>query len=235
MFNPRPQVQVLPLHEGRQAVIVDGVLDDPESWRRWAAGEREQLGPSRHAYPGLEHWLPEETTLLWLDFFRQHVQFRLGMRRVISGSMRFSLVTTPPDELKPMQWLCHRDQTGSGDGVSLVASVLYLFDDESLGGTSIYRPRQGHEATERLVGESRRLDAAAFQALHPEVRRGYMVDDNPWFERVASLAPRFNRAVFYDGGLFHSGDIRHPGRMVADPLRGRLTVNAFIRCRQRAT
>ena len=34
------------------------------------------------------------------------------------------------------------------------ASVLYLFDDPELGGTSFYTPRQSPEATDRIIIDS---------------------------------------------------------------------------------
>jgi hypothetical protein len=40
--------------------------------------------------------------------------------------------------------------------------------------------------------------------------------------------------LFYDGGLFHSGDIDEPGLLSPDPSRGRLTLNSFFTCRRNA-
>ena len=36
--------------------------------------------------------------------------------------------------------------------------------------------------------------------------------------------------VFYDGRLFHSGDIGDARALDDDPLRGRLTLNGFYTC-----
>jgi uncharacterized protein DUF6445 len=47
-----------------------------------------------------------------------------------------------------------------------------------------------------------------------------------------SLWPRGR--LFYNGGLFHSGDITAPARLSADPRTGRLTVNGFFSCRPAA-
>jgi Family of unknown function (DUF6445) len=45
----------------------------------------------------------------------------------------------------------------------------------------------------------------------------------------------FNRAVFYDGGQFHSSHITQPALLSADPARGRLTLNGFFICRRAAS
>ena len=234
MFNPQPQIQAVPLHEGHACLVVDDALQVPEQWRLWAGGQRSQLVASGLAYPGLEHWLPPEPVARIVDFFSQHLRTRLGMRRVVQASARLSLVNQAPQTLKPMQWQCHRDGRGLADDEGLVAGVLYLFDDPALGGTSFYRPRRDAAQTEALVRDGMQLDAAAFSQRYPEVAPGYQIDSNAWFERVASVPAAFNRAIFYDGGLFHSGDIRHPERLSDDPAIGRLTLNTFIRCRRQA-
>jgi hypothetical protein len=51
---------------------------------------------------------------------------------------------------------------------------------------------------------------------------------------VAVVPPRFNRLIFYDGSLFHAGDIPHPGLLRDDVRSGRLTFNGFFVCRRAA-
>jgi len=59
--------------------------------------------------------------------------------------------------------------------------------------------------------------------------------------RFQSLLParrgidaKWNRLIFYDGAMLHSGDIRLPERLSADPRRGRLTLNGFFTSRRHA-
>jgi hypothetical protein len=40
--------------------------------------------------------------------------------------------------------------------------------------------------------------------------------------------------LFYNGDLFHCGDITAPARLSADPRTGRLTLNGFFTCRPAA-
>ena len=84
-----------------------------------------------------------------------------------------------------------------------------------------------------LVHESGTLDSAAFARKYG-VARGYLTESNDWFEKVAHIEPRWNRAIFYDGTLFHCSDIPAPERLSEDPARGRLTLNGFFHCTRRA-
>lgn len=235
MFNPHPTLQAVPLFDGLECLIVDDALQDPHGWAAWASTQRERFAPSRYAYPGVELWLAEEAMAQFADFFAEHVRGRLGARRTINIANRLSLVTLQPHELAPRQRSCHRDNKGVPPAECLIASVIYLFEDESLGGTSFFRPKRPADEIARLVHDSGTLGDEAFAQRYPEIPRGYMVDSNDWFDRVVTLPARWNRAIFYDGGVFHSGDIRRPERMSADPARGRLTMNGFMRCRRRST
>jgi hypothetical protein len=118
--------------------------------------------------------------------------------------------------------------------LTIAASVLYLFHDPALGGTSFYRPRRPGPVIDRLVADSLTLEASDFAARHG-VQRGYMTDGNQHFERVATVPAAWNRLIFYDGEIFHSGDIAQPLLMSSDPARGRLTLNGFFTCRRVAT
>ncbi len=144
------------------------------------------------------------------------------------------MVTQPPETLAPCQWQCHRDRVATDTRqVLFAASVLYLFDDPTLGGTSFYVPRKPGAEIEKLVAHSVTLDAQQFSARYG-VQAGYMVDSNDYFERVGTVPAAWNRLIVYDGGQFHSGDIGAPDALSSDPRRGRLTLNGFFTCRRRA-
>ena len=51
---------------------------------------------------------------------------------------------------------------------------------------------------------------------------------NDYFECVATIAPRWNRMIFYDGSVLHSGDITAPELLSTLPSTGRLTLNGFF-------
>ncbi|HVI57482.1 MAG TPA: DUF6445 family protein [Luteimonas sp.] len=230
MFNPRPEIQVLPIAPGQACYVVDDALLDPERLRLEAIAQRGRFAMAPHnAYPGLELRMPEAFSQRLDDFFRLHVRARLGMRRTLRMYSRLALATLRPDELQPRQCICHRDRLGFAPGQRVAASVLYLFDDPALGGTSFYRPLLPPAEMAPLFEDAGTLGAEAFCAKHG-VARGYMAGGNDWFEPLLSVPAKWNRLIFYDGALFHSGDIHHPERLDPDPARGRLTLNGFFTC-----
>jgi hypothetical protein len=144
------------------------------------------------------------------------------------------MVTVPPQALEPRQWQCHRDRVTAEPGAILfAASVLYLFREPALGGTSFYVPRQSARETDQMLEDSQVLGAAEFSDRYG-LHAGYMAGSNAYFERIAQVPAAWNRAIFYDGGLFHSADVDQPALLSSDPLRGRLTLNSFFTCRRKA-
>lgn len=232
LFNPRPRMTSVPITDGQQCLVFDDVLLDPDALVRQVVRQGFTRG-AHYPYPGpiliAPTWLAELVT----THFTGHARTRLGGRRAQSGSVRFSLVTTPEQELDPIQWQCHRDRLAVEPGkVLFAASVLYLFRDPSLGGTSFYRPRLPRAETEQMVADMAVMDADSFSARWG-VERGYMRGSNRNFEQVASVPAAWNRMICYDGSLFHSADV-DPTRLSADPLTGRLTLNGFYVCTRAA-
>ena len=107
--------------------------------------------------------------------------------------------------------------------------MLYLFDDPTLGGTSFYAPTQDAAVTDRLVHDSCTLDNESFTARHG-IKPGYMSGSNAYFREIGRVEARWNRMLFYDGFIFHSGNISTPQALVDDPMSGRLTLNGFFTC-----
>jgi hypothetical protein len=230
-FNPAPRVEVVEVGPEQVCVVVDDALIDPDSLVAWV--DRHSFEPTAaNAYPGL---LMDAVPALEqsLDgFFSQHARARLGARRTVSMYARFSLVTLATEALRPGQWQCHRDRVVVAPALC-AASVLYLFHDERLGGTSFYRPRGTPEQTERLLADAQSLDAAEFGARYG-VAPGYMTASNDHFEQTGHVPAAWNRLIFYDGGQFHSAQIEHPELLSDDARRGRLTFNGFFACRRGA-
>jgi hypothetical protein len=232
LFNPQPRISIVPIAAGQQCLVFDDVLLDPDALVAEAVAQ--SFTPLGHyPYPGPIALAPEWLALRATEHFTEQARTRLGGRRVQSGSVRFSLVSTPPAGLAPLQWQCHRDRLAVEPAkVLFAASVLYLFRDPGLGGTSFYRPRLTTQETERMVADSSTLGAAQFSARYG-VEPGYMRGSNRNFERIASVPAAWNRLVCYDGSLFHSADV-DPTRLSDDPRTGRLTLNGFYIC-SRAT
>jgi hypothetical protein len=145
-----------------------------------------------------------------------------------------SMVTVAPERLEPRQWQCHRDRIAADPHQTLfAASVLYLFHETGLGGTSFYVPRQSDALTDQMIMASQALSASEFSQRYG-LQAGYMLGSNAYFECIASVPAAWNRLIFYDGSLFHSADIVQPARLSANPAQGRLTLNGFLTCRRNA-
>src|SRR5262249_45360809 len=151
-------------------------------------------------------------------FFVEHVRRGFDARRVVRMHGRFALVTLPPHELRPFQTFCHVDVAQTGPGESIQASVLYLFDDPALGGTSFYVPPQPAAQMQQLLADSKPLTAEQFSERYG-IARAYMCDSNAYFQRVGGVEAKWNRLIFYNGAMLHSGDIPAPDRLSADPRR----------------
>ena len=137
----------------------------------------------------------------------------------------YSLVTTPPQSLGPIQCLPHVDGTDPRQ----IAMMLYLHRTGH-GGTAFFRHRS--TSLDSLTADTYPRYAAAVQAEYGRTGlppAAYPTDGAPHFERIHVAEGRFNRAVFYRGNILHSGVIDNDAPLSADPREGRLTINAFFR------
>jgi len=235
MFNPHPKIEEIPIDAAHACLVIDDALLEPEKLVALARLRRDRFAMAPHnAYPGLELRMPDAFSAQLDDFFRLHIRARLGARRTLRMYSRLSMVTLPPAQLQPRQSICHRDRLDPAANRCIAASVLYLFHDSELGGTSFYAPRQAGEPLDRLLIDSGSLAAGEFTRLHG-IAPGYMTEGNRYFEKLLTVPARWNRLIFYDGSLFHSGHITHPGKLDVDPETGRLTVNGFFTCSKSAS
>lgn len=230
-FNPRPRVEVLRFGGGGYCCIVDDVLLDPDHWVRYAAEHREQfVSALATGYPGVSLAIDRAAATALHDFFAYHIRRHFDARRTARMMCRYSLVTLAPQQLSPAQSICHRDPPVES-GLSRQASVLYLFRDATLGGTSFYESILSSAESSQLFADAKAMTAPQFAERYG-IKPSYMCDSNAYFKRVATVEARWNRAIFYSGGLLHSGQICFPDRLTGDPVSGRLTLNAFFQCRR---
>jgi Family of unknown function (DUF6445) len=234
MFNPKPRIERLAFGKGVVCWVVDDVLLEPEAMVQLAVRGHKQFALAPHnAYPGLEWRMGEEVSAPLNEFFMLHLRNQLGARRTISMYSRLSLATLQPTQLRPLQRICHRDRFGVSAEQNVAACTLYLFNTPELGGTSFFVPRQAVEVTNALIREWHEMESIAFTRTIG-CAPGYITASNPFFELVATVPAAFNRAVFYDGNIFHSSHIEWPELLSDNPLQGRLTLNGFFICRRSA-
>lgn len=232
IFNPDPRIELLQLSTGSVCLIIDDALLDPEELVRAVVARRELLAPADiNFYPGLVCAAPERVATALAQFFNQHIRRYFDARRLLQMRCRVSMVTSPPQDLGPIQSLCHRDRTSLDPRHSIQASVLYLFRDPNLGGTSFYESCQPPEQTDALFRDALALERPQFFSKYG-LPPGYLTQSNRYFTRIGCVPARWNRLIFFDGFHLHSGDIGAPDLLSADPAIGRLTLNGFFTSRR---
>jgi len=231
-FNPRPRIERIDLVPGQACLVIDDALLEPERLVEFAAAQSAAFQRvDYNAYPGLLLPTPGRISEALDAFFTEHVRRFFDARRVQRMHSRLALVTLPPRELKPWQCICHSDRFDLGEQQSIQASVLYLFEDAALGGTGFYVPALPPHQMQQVFADANRLTPAEFTRRHG-VPQAYLCDSSRCFRRVGGIDAKWNRLIFYDGAMLHSGDIRLPERLSADPRRGRLTLNGFFTSRR---
>jgi len=232
LFNPNAILQSVKFDDEHFCLVLDDALLEPQRLVEWATARRDAFKTvDISVYPGVYVMAPPDVVDALNELFRQHVRRRFDARRCIGVHCRYSLVTLAPSELRPYQWICHVDNANLDARLSVQASVLYLFRNERLGGTSFYAPIRSDAEIAALFKDAKTMPGEAFTERYG-IASGYMNAGNAYFKRVGGVAPKWNRLIFYDGGMLHSSDIPSPDELSADPLTGRLTLNGFFTSRR---
>ena len=234
-FSINPEAEIRVIYSGKEQqpiIIVDNLLNNPQSMLACALESVAQQGlgftsKTGDFYPGIKKTAPEQyaTSLAQVSFAKLLGVFGLSCTATPKkGDSAFSITTTEPDKLLPIQSIPHFDTSAQNH----FAVVHYLCQPEH-GGTSFYRHRQtGYESinTQRQKTYTRTLEREATTVGLPKPQ--YVNGDSDLFERVVSVEAKFNRALFYRSNLLHSGDIRAHRGLSSDPGTGRLTVTTAL-------
>jgi hypothetical protein len=232
MFNPNPRIQSVPVAGRHVCYVIDDALIDPDAMVDFAAKHIGDFAEAGHnAYPGPELRMQEAFSKQLDAFFSAHLRRAFDVRRTERMYSRLAITATPPEQLSPAQSICHIDRLSVEPQHRIVASVLYLFRDERLGGTGFYGPKYPPDTMLPLIADAGRMDAGRFRARYG-IDIGYMTGSNLWFEKLQTVPARYNRIIFYEGTVFHSGEIAHPELLSRDPRAGRLSLNGFFTCRR---
>ena len=232
-INPAARLDVVQLANGAKVYVVDDFVRDPEALvalaHAWIGQFKTLAG---QPYPGPQLGLPDAMAAELDGFFRGQLREPLRCGAPLGMLARFSRVVQEPATLDARQRVCHRDDSGLDPSEMMSACVHYLFKDEQLGGTVFFRSLMSEAETARFRGDASALDASAFGDKYG-IAPGYMTESNRYFEVIGRVPAKWNRAIFYDGGIFHSGDIRWAaGQAAYQAGLGRLTVNAFFKSRR---
>ncbi len=222
-----PDVQSVTIG-GQAVVFIDDFLEDPQALLEAACESRfEPAAPpaDRKGYPGLRAPAPLAYTQALTELVDPLVKVNFQVPEHLPVKLAlsaFSLTTTAPDALGPLQRVPHFDASTP----HYMAALLYLCD-AAHGGTGFYR----HNATgwQRITAENRER---YLDACHEELNRHmpparYFDRSDERFTFLGMVPARFNRLVVYPGSLLHTACVNPACSVSSDPRRGRLTVNTF--------
>ena len=210
--------------ERQPVLVIDNFLSDPDSLIEFCA-RYIKLNRVDALYPGLRASAPEGYIQLIHYYLRDiiHSTFDIDDSMVKHVKADYSMVLTPPEQLKLPQCMPHYDSLITTE----LAAVHYLCGSEH-GGTSLYRHRSTgfeyiDEARTDIYAEQliRDLESAAYP-------KAYMNGSNHLFAQIASYEAVFNRIIIYRCTSLHSGNIAPDFSFEQNPRAGRLTINTFI-------
>ncbi|MBR7800572.1 DUF6445 family protein [Undibacterium fentianense] len=233
-FNPLAQVNIHPLFDSHQCVVIDDFLLNPEEIVAYASQSRAAFRYDHDNYfPGLEMNMGRHFALQFEQFFMLKLRRYFGVRRNLGSACRLSMTTLQCDQLQPLQRLCHRDAETLPADMGIGASVVYLFDQPELGGTCFFRPLQALDTIRGFLQQAANEDNAK---LDEQLRQApsYCFQSNPWFELRHTIAAKWNRAIFYEGTVFHAAHITDARLLSDQVLQSRLCLNAFFRFKKQA-
>jgi hypothetical protein len=223
--HPSMRIQTLTIgREKAPLLVIDNLVADPEELVSDAVSKR-YTAPHSY-YPGLRAKAPLSYQVFLIGELRDLLCefFELDAASLRFSMCHYSVVTTPPERLTPLQRIPHVDSNDSRG----LASVHYLFKTD-LGGTAFYR----HRATGfEYVDESRKQ--AYYSTLEQELagpaapQPQYIDADTPLFERVGLQDGLYNRMLIYRRNSLHSGAPTRGLPLPADPASGRLSINSFL-------
>lgn len=212
--------------EGFPILVVDQFLSEPQALIDYAATHAGFSADVDAYYPGLRAPIPPIYPFAVRAFLGKIIAaaFNLGTAAVSKERAHFSLVTTRPERLHPLQRIPHFDNTDERH-----LAVLHYLSPVSQGGTSFYRhAASGFEAIRpgSLARYTQLRDAELQSSRAPPPQ--YILGTTPEYHCIDSIDGQFNRLIVYHGMCLHSADISPDCTFSSDPRNGRLTANTFF-------
>lgn len=209
--------------EQQPVIVIDNFAADPQAMVESArALDWKPIGPN---FPGVRHPTPPDMVAQarerLMGLIQQVFELKDPLNRMESY---YSLVTTPPGRLQPIQRLPHFD----GLGAQRIAMVHHLSRAER-GATAFFRHRStGFETIDeaRLPAYNRAVNLELMRQGLPEAR--YLDGDTPLYQRIGRYEARFNRLLIYRGATLHGAEAPDALPLTDDPATGRFSINTFI-------
>jgi hypothetical protein len=211
-------------NERSPVVVIEDLWALPHELVELAAGRSDYAARSLY-YPGVRSSAPAEYAQAVTKQLRELILSSFGLSGDLTiTDSTFSLVVTPAANLVAFQRVPHFDSADP----NRIALLHYLCGPEH-GGTSFYRHRSSGIESVTDANRDRYIKLVNAEVKAHGMPPARFIDgDTQMFERVASYACAFNRALVYRGNLLHS--VTTPPAFVpsSDPRCGRLTVNTFL-------
>jgi hypothetical protein len=226
-MKPHPDLRIQKLTIGRELAplaVIDNLVADADELVEMATTK--MFGGVASHYPGVRAKAPLTYHQFVIGNLRELfvAYFGLASSSLRVTSCHFSVVTTPPEKLEPLQTIPHIDSSESNQ----LAFVHYLFRRD-LGGTAFYRHRRtGFE----FIDAARKEEYFAYVAeerMGPDKpAQGYINGDTALYEQIGRQDGVFNRMLVYRRNSLHSGCIGPEFEFNPDPRKGRLSLNGFL-------
>jgi hypothetical protein len=183
------------------------------------------------AYPGLRRFItPSDAEAA--SYARRMLQAAVPFINATFGvkgfdllDASFSLVTTAPDQLQPMQRAPHFDSVDPD-----YLAVLHYIGGVGGSGTAFYRQRS--TGIERVTADNNARFVETAKRETGADAASYIRSSNAWFDRIGMVDAQPDRLIVYQGSLLHSGVIPPDMPFSGDPRSGRLTANFFVHGRR---
>ena len=231
-INQQAEIRREQITEKDFCVVVDDFLQDPDLLIEFAVEHRAEFSHPNIGYPGVQLRIQDDAMKDIYRFVRSKMSRMYGfMRGRIGIRTLLSMVTLPPDALSFSQRICHIDPNPD-PGREKYAALVYLFEDQRLGGTGFFRWRneeivwKGVDLLRADRSQGEEYLEQQFETFRQSPR--YMTESNEIAELLYTVSPRFNRFVFYSGDMPHSGAIVAPELLSDDARHGRLSLNLFF-------
>lgn len=218
-------------HVGRDKtplVVIDNFIKDPQSLVDFCVANT-RFSQADRFYPGQRMPAPEIYIHAIHYYLGELFQTAFGLQKDKweNGKSLYSMVLTPPAQLKVQQCHPHVDSFNRND----LACVHFLCD-KSQGGTSLYRHKKtGFEYINQKRVEEYNQCVIAQGGIDIQ-KKSYMNGSTDLFEQIACIDAKFNRLAVYPGAVLHSANIAPDFSLDPNPVTGRLTLNSFINSKE---
>lgn len=216
-------------HSKAKVIVIDDFATEPQSIIELANSMRPFPKERDFYYPGVRRYFEENdkkageyVDLLisnCIPFFRDIY----GANGLTLSSVGFSVVTTPPEELKLIQCHPHID---SYDPLDI--AILHYLNPIPKGGTAFFRHKSsGFELIDEANHKSYISEFEAQTNGHNP--KSFINGNNEFFEEIARFDNVFNRVLIYQGAILHSGIIEPDFPFSLNPPDWRLTTTCFVK------